>query len=466
MRPRFTYAVIALTIAGCTACADMVHQVRPGECLESISARYGLAVGVLEQANGISRHQVLQIGRKLTIPANTSPDVHKVVKGENDLVIARKHGITVEALHAANPSVRWTRLQIGHTLRLPAAEAPKATRQFVLLDLPELQPPPHLKPAIVPKLTYVVRESDNDWAIANKLVVRLQDLHELNPGVVFARLQPGQVLRILPPGHRLPEHVLELPELMKPIEVAPLNSRWAVLDADRVGVRTKPTTASPRVTLVDKGTPAKVVARSGDWYRLEFRRGTTGWVRGDLLVPLDEPGWSTSPRRSGGRSRSAHRTPSYDSRYLATTGNDIVDYASQFRGTRYRWAGESPRGFDCSGFTRYVYAKTQGISLPHSASAQASKGRAVPKSEIKPGDLVFFKSSRGGSRIGHAGIAIGGGKFIHASSGGGRVQVDSYESGHYSSRYSGARTFRNLKDEAKKTDEADAAPKKEKSEDS
>jgi hypothetical protein len=75
---------------------------------------------------------------------------------------------------------------------------------------------------------------------------------------------------------------------------------------------------------------------------------------------------------------------------------------------------------DCSGFVMSVY-RTQGVSLPHSSRAQSGLGRRVPKGELQPGDLVFFKTNRG-TRVNHVGIYTGGGKFIHASSGGGKVQ--------------------------------------------
>lgn len=116
--------------------------------------------------------------------------------------------------------------------------------------------------------------------------------------------------------------------------------------------------------------------------------------------------------------------------------NALIRTAMAHRGVRYRFGGTSRGGFDCSGFTRYVYAK-YGVALPHSSKSQFNRGTAVSKSELKPGDLVFFHTNRSG--ISHVGIYIGENKFVHASNTRRGVTVDSLSSAYYSSRYRGAR---------------------------
>ncbi len=96
------------------------------------------------------------------------------------------------------------------------------------------------------------------------------------------------------------------------------------------------------------------------------------------------------------------------------TGSDIVAYAKKYLGNKYVYGGSSPSGFDCSGFTSYVY-KHFGYSLSRSSSAQASNGKAVSKSEMVAGDIVCFARTSGSKKVGHVGIYIGGGKFIHAA---------------------------------------------------
>jgi cell wall-associated NlpC family hydrolase len=116
-------------------------------------------------------------------------------------------------------------------------------------------------------------------------------------------------------------------------------------------------------------------------------------------------------------------------------GKRVVGYAKKFVGVPYVYGGSSPRsGFDCSGFVRYVYAHF-GVSLPHSSYAQFGDGSRVSRGGLRPGDLVFFDG------LGHVGLYIGNGRFIHAPHTGTRVQVETL-AGWYSSRFSGARRLR------------------------
>ena len=110
----------------------------------------------------------------------------------------------------------------------------------------------------------------------------------------------------------------------------------------------------------------------------------------------------------------------------------VVTYARHLLGIRYSYGGTSPRsGFDCSGFTRFVFAHF-GITLPHYSVAQFNLGRRVSRRGLKPGDLVFFDG------LGHVGIYVGRDRFIHAPHTGTRVSVAPL-SGWYSSRFTGAR---------------------------
>jgi peptidoglycan DL-endopeptidase CwlO len=109
----------------------------------------------------------------------------------------------------------------------------------------------------------------------------------------------------------------------------------------------------------------------------------------------------------------------------------VVGIAMQFLGTPYVYGGSSPSGFDCSGFVMYVYAQI-GVSLPHNAAAQYGYGTPVSRSALQPGDLVFFNG------LGHNGIYIGGGQFIHSPHTGDVVKISSL-SGWYSSTWVGAR---------------------------
>jgi cell wall-associated NlpC family hydrolase len=109
----------------------------------------------------------------------------------------------------------------------------------------------------------------------------------------------------------------------------------------------------------------------------------------------------------------------------------VVGIAMQYLGIPYVYGGATPGGFDCSGFVMYVFAQ-MGVSLPHNAAAQYGSGTPVDRSQLQPGDLVFFNG------LGHVGIYIGGGSFIHSPHTGDVVKISSL-SGWYSSTWVGAR---------------------------
>jgi len=113
----------------------------------------------------------------------------------------------------------------------------------------------------------------------------------------------------------------------------------------------------------------------------------------------------------------------------------IVNTAKQYLGVKYVWGGTTPSGFDCSGFTKYVFAKN-GITLPRISRDQYNIGQPVAFSSLQPADLVFF-SMDGDKIIDHVGIYIGGGQFIQASSSKG-VLITSLSS-YWKSRYLGAK---------------------------
>jgi peptidoglycan DL-endopeptidase CwlO len=111
--------------------------------------------------------------------------------------------------------------------------------------------------------------------------------------------------------------------------------------------------------------------------------------------------------------------PEYDPNLPGPRYSHVVGIALQYLGVPYVWGGSSPStGFDCSGFIMYVFAQV-GVSLPHHAASQYNYGTPVPFEQIAAGDLVFF------SGLGHAGIAIGGGQFVHAPHTGDVVKISS-----------------------------------------
>ena len=188
------------------------------------------------------------------------------------------------------------------------------------------------------------------------------------------------------------------------------------VNADGVNVRAGANTDSQILASIDTGTVVTVNGFVDGWYDVTCKYGTEGYIRSDFLD------LTTSSATS--------------------SGSGIVATAKQYLGTRYVYGGAAPGGFDCSGFTMYVY-KQYGYSLPHTASGQWQSGlgtRVYSIGSLQPGDLVFFNdpSRNAGKACSHAGIYVGGGQFIHASSSRSRgVIISDLTSGYYNTYFVG-----------------------------
>ena len=183
-----------------------------------------------------------------------------------------------------------------------------------------------------------------------------------------------------------------------------------------VRMRSAASTESAILRVTSYGESVEVTGVDGEWYRVNAG-GLSGYIRGDY-VELGVRESAPAPAQGSG------------------SGSAIVAFAEQYLGVPYVWAGASPSGFDCSGFVGYVY-KNFGYSTHRTAADMYSDGVSVSYSELQPGDAVFFASYS--ETIGHVGIYIGGGQFIHASSGKGCVVISSLSESYYSSMYVGAR---------------------------
>lgn len=122
---------------------------------------------------------------------------------------------------------------------------------------------------------------------------------------------------------------------------------------------------------------------------------------------------------------------------LPATGAGVVATAEQFRGLSYLWGGTSGFGVDCSGLVEMAY-RLHGVVIPRDADAQALAGRAVARTALLPGDLVFF--ARGGV-VHHVGMYVGSGRMLHAPGTGYAVRTDSLGSAPYAAEYAGARRY-------------------------
>jgi cell wall-associated NlpC family hydrolase len=136
----------------------------------------------------------------------------------------------------------------------------------------------------------------------------------------------------------------------------------------------------------------------------------------------------------------SHPAPSHAAPGTSLDPYALVGTALALRGTPYRNGGTNPQGFDCSGFTQYVFSQ-YGLWLPREVREQFRVGKSVKTNDLAPGDILFFTTTDPGPS--HVGIAIGGDQFVHAPSSSGVVRVERLSSSYWSPRYLGARRIVN-----------------------
>ncbi|EOC30029.1 nlpC/P60 family protein [Neisseria meningitidis 2001001] len=123
----------------------------------------------------------------------------------------------------------------------------------------------------------------------------------------------------------------------------------------------------------------------------------------------------------------------------AGNADELIGNAMGLLGIAYRYGGTSvSTGFDCSGFMQHIFKRAMGINLPRTSAEQARMGTPVARSELQPGDMVFFRTL-GGSRISHVGLYIGNNRFIHAPRTGKNIEITSLSHKYWSGKYAFAR---------------------------
>lgn len=181
----------------------------------------------------------------------------------------------------------------------------------------------------------------------------------------------------------------------------------------RVNFRKGPSTNYSVMRKLYKGYKLTYLGKSGKWVKVKYN-GTTGYVHNNYVNGVS----GSSGQESNSSSVSA---------------SSVVSFAKSKLGKPYVWGAQGPNSFDCSGFTYYVFKSKAKITIPRTSSAQSKYGTYVSKSNLRAGDLVFFDTNGSNNgNVSHAGIYIGSGKFIHASSTQKKVVISDLSSGHYS----------------------------------
>lgn len=263
-----------------------------------------------------------------------------------------------------------------------------------------------------------------------------------------------------------------------------------VVSGSVVNVRSKPDISSEVLTKLDKGSKVDIYEHTGDWYRIAIGEERYGWIHGDYVTVREESvSRGTADTKAAAEEKKAAEEkspvaegetgeipdvtedeltvevdPEAEAEAEAEAGTEkpdladrgegseadrkeallrqqIVDYAKTLIGIKYVYGGESKKGFDCSGFVKYVYNHFD-MSIARKSSEQGKGGKAVKKADLQPGDLVFFDTNGGLNNITHVGIYIGDGNFIHASTYEKHaITIESLSSSYYKPRYMRARDY-------------------------
>lgn len=165
------------------------------------------------------------------------------------------------------------------------------------------------------------------------------------------------------------------------------NVKIGTVTASALNVRTEPSTEADVLGLLPYGSSVEIHEHIGSWYKIDFME-QVAYIFGDYVAISEKKAQEE----------------------VQSDRTELTEIAKLYIGSPYVYGGSSPAGFDCSGFVKYVYGKL-GIDLPRTSNGQANAGTYVSVNELQPGDIVCFGYS---SYIGHVGIYVGEGKFIHA----------------------------------------------------
>ncbi len=232
-----------------------------------------------------------------------------------------------------------------------------------------------------------------------------------------------------------------------------VNLGYAKVTCSLANLRQGPSTSTQVVSQARNGALLYTIGFNCGWYKVIYN-GVTAYIRSDLVdltassfgteyddVSYQEPDSGNTSSKEGGTEDSSDDDFYADDgtgTSAPTAGEVIAAAAKQYLGCSYVYGGSSPSGFDCSGFTQYVL-RLCGYSINRGAGGQVRNGVSVSRSELQPGDLVFFSEAFTIDDVSHVGLYIGNGQFIHAENPSTGVVITDLSSSWYNARYVGAR---------------------------
>lgn len=439
------------------------YTVQPGDTAYSIAARFGIKVDELLRRNKLLS-PALRVGQVLDVPDGPKPPAptrtHTVLAGETLYSIAKKYGLSLEAIRSAN-ALTDAPLRVGQVILIPNPSASNAASS-----------PPPPPTSVAPRPTVTVKPSPpplpNLGTPPNASTVSspppTPGTPTSNPtlpaAVVGANLKPP-ALAPVPPGP-LPRGTVSLPAPdpsnpfrpakdqaptdtpIRTASSAPLPDLGAppnVPPEPVAGPPTDPTGAPPMSAPTDP-------AQSGEATVGVDPEILHSVARGDTLTSIAKRyGVDVSAIRQANNLASdaiaigqVLKIPVLQAQNPSVAANgpgvDLRNVSERYLGVTYRLGGASSEGLDCSGFVVIVFTEL-GIKVPRTSAQQFAVGQPVERADLRLGDLVFFNTS--GQGVSHVGIYLESGEFIHAASNPGRVIKSRLDEKYYAQRYLGAR---------------------------
>ena len=421
-----TVGAAGLFLASTTnASASTTVKVNKNDTVWDLSQKYGVSIKSIETLNNINENSHLIIeSQTLTIPdsdstsdtadssstSSSATSTVSVAKGDSLWAIAQKYGTTVDSLRSLNGlSSTETLIKPGQTLKVDGSadtsssdtnnESSTTTTESSTTTTTTTKSTATTTPSVTVSanhVTYTVKSGDSLYTIAQAYGVTVASLRSSN--TLGSAILPGQTLTINDPTK------------------TPSTTTTATESSDSSASSSSASTAASSSTTATASTASTAASSS-------TTAATTSSAANSSSASTASSAASTTASTTASSTTSS--TTSTASTSAAVSTSSVVSYATYLASLKipYVYGGTSLSGFDCSGFVQYVYAHF-GVSLPRTSQAQSTIGTAVPVSQAKAGDLLFW-GSQGSSW--HVGIYIGGTSYVAAPSTGQTVSVKSFQ---------------------------------------
>jgi len=457
------------------------YKVEAGDTPSTIAQRFGISTEALRQANGLKKDSLIRVGQMLKIPGGTgkkattatakksekkekvasrkstkkSTSVKKesspgktytVQSGDTLFSIARKYHTPLNDLMSLNGIAPTDIIKPGQELKIPSksykAQVAQKKKSREKKAKKEAEKPKKIAPVY-----YTVKRGDVPWKIAKRHGITVAELRKLNHMKRGHILHVGEKL-IVKAGTAGTERVAKKKVSKKVAQVYTVrhgDSLWKIARKHKVSVeQLKAWNNLGSVTMLRSGMKLTVgyktetkVAKKEKTPKKKVAAKSRKKTKKVATARKSKSRRKKSANRRINSAMAAINGKGSGGHYSSAESNKIIRTAKRYLGRRYVWGAEGPSSFDCSGFTQYVMRKSKGVKLPRVSRKQAYYGKYVTYRNLKPGDLIFFDTSRRRrGYVNHVGIYIGNHKFIHASSARHRVVITSFTSSpFYRSRF-------------------------------